>query len=98
VRSSALLFARQTSPASTRVVAFGWDRVRFKSPDEKRQMRDAFRLTGVSCMAPTESPSAAPPRASSTTRPYLVFMRIGANARCIPNGCSASRTATGICS
>ncbi|MCK6393551.1 polysialyltransferase family glycosyltransferase [Zoogloea sp.] len=47
VRSSALLFARQTSPASTRVVAFGWDRVRFKSADEKRQMSDAFRTTGV---------------------------------------------------
>ncbi len=48
VRSSALLFARQTSPAAVPVVAFGWDRIRFKSPDEKRQMRDAFRLTGVS--------------------------------------------------
>jgi hypothetical protein len=48
VRSSALLFARQTSPATTRVVAFGWDRVRFKSDDEKRQMREAFRTTGVS--------------------------------------------------
>ena len=48
VRSSALLFARQTSPADVPVVAFGWDRIRFKSPDEKRQMRDAFRLTGVS--------------------------------------------------
>ena len=48
VRSSALLFARQTSPAEVPVVAFGWDRIRFKSPDEKRQMRDAFRLTGVS--------------------------------------------------
>ena len=47
VRSSALLFARQTSPASTRVVAFGWDRVRFKSADEKRQMLEAFRTTGV---------------------------------------------------
>jgi hypothetical protein len=47
VRSSALLFARQTAPASTRVVAFGWDRVRFKSADEKRQMLDAFRTTGV---------------------------------------------------
>ena len=31
-------------------------------------------------MAPTESPSTAPPRANGTTRPYLVFMRIGANA------------------
>ncbi|WP_374243897.1 polysialyltransferase family glycosyltransferase [Zoogloea sp.] len=47
VRSSALLFARQTAPASTPVVAFGWDRVRFKSADEKRQMLDAFRTTGV---------------------------------------------------
>lgn len=47
VRSSALLFARQTSPASTRVVAFGWGRVRFKSDDEKRQMGEAFRSTGV---------------------------------------------------
>ena len=47
VRSSALLFARQTSPVSTRVVAFGWGRVRFKSDDEKRQMGEAFRSTGV---------------------------------------------------
>ena len=47
VRSSALLFARQTSPASTRVVAFGWGRVRFKSDDERRQMGEAFRSTGV---------------------------------------------------
>jgi hypothetical protein len=30
------------------VVAFGWDRVRFKSDDEMRQMREAFRTTGVS--------------------------------------------------
>lgn len=47
VRSSALLFARQTSPASTRVVAFGWRRVRFKSDDERRQMGEAFRSTGA---------------------------------------------------
>ena len=47
VRSSALRFARQTSPASTRVVAFGWGRVRFKSDDERRQMGEAFRSTGV---------------------------------------------------
>ncbi|MBN9697965.1 MAG: hypothetical protein J0L85_19415, partial [Zoogloea sp.] len=47
VRSSALLFARQTAPASTPVVAFGWDRVRFKSEAERRQMEDAFRTTGV---------------------------------------------------
>lgn len=47
VRSSALLFARQTAPASTPVVAFGWDRVRFKSDAERRQMEEAFRASGV---------------------------------------------------
>ena len=47
VRSSALLFARQTSPASTRVVAFGWDRVRFKSDEERRDMQTAFDRCGV---------------------------------------------------
>lgn len=47
VRSSALLFARQTAPADTAVVAFGWNRIRFKSADEKRQMTNAFRTTGV---------------------------------------------------
>lgn len=47
VRSSALLFARQTAPADTTVAAFGWSRVRFKSDPEKRQMTDAFRTAGV---------------------------------------------------
>lgn len=47
VRSSALLFARQTSPASTRVVAFGWDRIRFKSEAERRDMATAFSTCGV---------------------------------------------------
>lgn len=47
VRSSALLFARQTAPAETAVVAFGWDRVRFKSAAEKRQMAEAFEQCGV---------------------------------------------------
>jgi hypothetical protein len=47
VRSSALLFARQTSPAQTRVVAFGWDRVRFKSDVQRRDMRAAFSACGV---------------------------------------------------
>jgi hypothetical protein len=51
VRSSALLFARQTAPASTRVVAFGWERVRFKSDDERRQMEEAFRATGVDLLS-----------------------------------------------
>lgn len=47
VRSSALLFARQTSPASTRVVAFGWGRVRFKSSEERRDMHAVFTHCGV---------------------------------------------------
>ena len=47
VRSSALLFARQTAPASTKVVAFGWDRVRFKSDEERRDMQTAFDRCGV---------------------------------------------------
>ena len=47
VRSTALLFARQTSPASTRVLAFGWDRIRFKSDAERRDMATAFSTCGV---------------------------------------------------
>ena len=47
VRSSALLFARQTSPAETRVIAFGWDRVRFKSDAERHDMQAAFAVCGV---------------------------------------------------
>lgn len=47
VRSTALLFARQTSPAQTRVIAFGWDRVRFKSDCERRDMQSAFAACGV---------------------------------------------------
>lgn len=47
VRSSALLFARQSSPAETRVIAFGWDRIRFKSDAQRRDMRAAFTTCGV---------------------------------------------------
>jgi hypothetical protein len=47
VRSSALLFARQIYAAETRVIAFGWDRVRFKSKSEERDMRNAFSQCGV---------------------------------------------------
>lgn len=47
VRSSALLFARQIYTAETRVIAFGWDRVRFKSQSEERDMRNAFSQCGV---------------------------------------------------
>lgn len=48
VRSSALLFARQIYPASTDVVAFGWDRVRFKSEAERSDMGKVFLTCGVS--------------------------------------------------
>lgn len=47
VRSSTLLFARQIYPSSVRVMAFGWDRVRFASKREQRDMRAAFAACGV---------------------------------------------------
>ena len=47
VRSSALLFARQIYGGDTRVVAFGWDQVRFKSAQEEASMRAAFETCGV---------------------------------------------------
>ncbi|MDR2195318.1 MAG: alpha-2,8-polysialyltransferase family protein [Gallionellaceae bacterium] len=47
VHSSALLSARQIYPASVEVVAFGWDRVRFKSADERRGMEQAFLACGI---------------------------------------------------
>jgi hypothetical protein len=47
VRSSALLFARQIYGPHTPVVAFGWDRVRFKSDAERDDMRRAFQQCGV---------------------------------------------------
>lgn len=47
VRSSALLFARQIYPPTVRVVAFGWDKVRFKSNQEQDDMRNAFSASGV---------------------------------------------------
>ena len=47
VRSSALLFARQVSPPETKVMAFGWDRVRFKSEEERRSMASTFSQCGV---------------------------------------------------
>ncbi|MCW5617243.1 MAG: hypothetical protein KIT32_19160, partial [Rhodocyclaceae bacterium] len=42
VRSSALLFARQIYGQDAQVVAFGWDAIRFKSPEEEADMRAAF--------------------------------------------------------
>jgi hypothetical protein len=47
VRSSALLFARQIYPASVRVLAFGWDKVSFKSKQEQEDMKKAFADCGV---------------------------------------------------
>jgi hypothetical protein len=47
VRSSALMFARQIYGDEARVVAFGWDRVKFKSSDEEAAMRGAFSMCGV---------------------------------------------------
>jgi len=47
VRSSALLFARQIYPRSVPVVSFGWTSLKFKSPDEERDMRRAFEQCGV---------------------------------------------------
>jgi Alpha-2,8-polysialyltransferase (POLYST) len=47
VRSSALLFARQTSPETTTVAAFGWNKVKFKSDAEASAMKSAFDQSGV---------------------------------------------------
>jgi hypothetical protein len=47
VRSSSLLLARQIYPAQVRVIAFGWERVRFKSEQEREDMRRAFSACGV---------------------------------------------------
>ncbi|MDQ9170798.1 polysialyltransferase family glycosyltransferase [Oxalobacteraceae bacterium R-40] len=47
VRSSALLFARQIYPPAVEVVAFGWDRINFKSRQEQEDMRNVFDSCGV---------------------------------------------------
>jgi hypothetical protein len=47
VRSTALLLARQLCAPETQVVAFGWDRTRFKSTQERSDMRAAFDNAGV---------------------------------------------------
>jgi len=47
VASTALLFARQIYPPEVRVVAFGWDRVRFKSPAERSDLEQVFTGVGV---------------------------------------------------
>ncbi|GAB3553866.1 hypothetical protein GCM10027343_41220 [Noviherbaspirillum agri] len=47
VRSSALLFARQIYPTSVHVLAFGWDKICFKSKQEKEDMQRAFSASGI---------------------------------------------------
>lgn len=47
VRSSALIFAKQIYGARARVLAFGWERILFKSPREEADMRQAFIAAGV---------------------------------------------------
>jgi hypothetical protein len=47
VRSSALLFARQIYGDKTQVIAFGWDRIIFKSDVEESDMRNTFMRIGV---------------------------------------------------
>lgn len=61
-RSTALLFAAQLYGAGTQVLAFGWDRTRFKSDTEKRDMVRAFeqsgvKLQGLTTGAPRSRPS-----------------------------------------
>ncbi|MDL2338483.1 MAG: polysialyltransferase family glycosyltransferase [Pseudomonadota bacterium] len=47
VRSTALLFARQLCDPKTEVVAFGWEHTRFKSAQERADMRSVFDNVGV---------------------------------------------------
>lgn len=47
VRSSSLLLARQIYPTPVRVIAFGWEAVRFRSEQEREDMRRAFLACGV---------------------------------------------------
>jgi hypothetical protein len=47
VRSTALLFARQLCAPETQVVAFGWDHTRFKSEQERSDMRATFDRAGI---------------------------------------------------
>lgn len=50
VRSSALLFAAQLYPEAGTVLAFGLDRVLFKSDAEREKMRAALTLSGVTIL------------------------------------------------
>lgn len=46
-RSSGLIFARQVQPTPTRVAAFGWSRIRFKSKAEYEEMSALFKSLGI---------------------------------------------------
>lgn len=50
VRSSALLFARQIYGPQVPVLAFGWERLRFKSDSERADMQRAFGELGVTLL------------------------------------------------
>lgn len=50
VRSSALLFARQIYGPAVPVLAFGWERLRFKSSGEREDMSRAFGELGVTLL------------------------------------------------
>ena len=47
VRSSVLPLARQIYGDSARIVAFGWEHILFKSPEERHAMQNAFEAAGV---------------------------------------------------
>ncbi len=47
VHSTALLFARQLYGDRAQVRGFGWERMRFRSPEQQRQMRAVFEQGGV---------------------------------------------------
>lgn len=47
VRSSALLFAKQIYGSNSEVLAFGFDKVRFKSDKEKNDIKKVFSQSGV---------------------------------------------------
>jgi len=53
VRSSVLLFARQIYGPNTRVAAFGWNLVRFKTDQEREDMAQVFSLVGVELLPTT---------------------------------------------
>lgn len=47
VCSTALLFARQIYPENTRVVAFGFDKIRFKTEEQEKSLTRLFSQNGI---------------------------------------------------